>query len=170
MTEDAAEDQRVAGRLPITLRVNGREHDLRIDPRMSLADLLRDRLRLTGVHLGCEQGACGACLVLIDGEPACSCLALAADVVGSEIETIEHLSREGSSAGELEQLFIEHAALQCGYCTPGFLVMGHYLLRNGLVTDRESVAESLHGNICRCTGYELIVDAILHAAEKGVSS
>ncbi len=163
------EEQGIAGQLAVTLRVNGKEHHLSVDPRMSLADVIRDRLRLTGLHIGCEQGACGACLVLIDGEPACSCLALAADVEGSEIETIEQLSHDGPSAGALERSFVQHRALQCGYCTPGFLVMGHYMLRNGLATDRETVAEQLHGNICRCTGYELIVDAILDVARKEAS-
>lgn len=161
------EDQ--GNRVVVMLRVNSREHRLSVDARMSLADVLRDQLRLTGLHIGCEQGACGACLVLIDGEPACSCLALAADVDGSEIETIEHLCHDGPTLGELERSFIDHGALQCGYCTPGFLVMGHYMLRKGIAVDRKSVAEYLHGNICRCTGYELIVDAILAAAGKGAS-
>ncbi|MCC7346533.1 MAG: (2Fe-2S)-binding protein [Variibacter sp.] len=145
----------------VSFRVNGVERRLSVDPRYALADVLRDELALTGLHLGCEQGVCGACTVLIDGEPAVSCLTLAVQAEGSDVRTIEHLSESAAGLGALEQSFLRHGAFQCGFCTPGFLVIGHYILDNGLAKDRETVRALLAGNICRCTGYEPIVDAIL---------
>jgi aerobic-type carbon monoxide dehydrogenase small subunit (CoxS/CutS family) len=142
-----------------------REHaELTVEPRHTLADVLRDRLGLTGLHLGCEQGVCGACTVLIDGEPALSCLMLAVEVEGQRIQTVEHLCGGPDSPGALERSFLEHGAFQCGYCTPGMLVMGHYLLDQGLATDRDVIRDHLSGNVCRCTGYESIIDAIAAAA------
>jgi len=145
----------------VSFRVNGVERRLTVDPRYALADVLRDELALTGLHLGCEQGVCGACTVLIDGEPAVSCLTLAVQAEGSDVRTIEYLSESEGGLGALEKSFLRHGAFQCGFCTPGFLVIGHYILDNGLATDRETVRALLAGNICRCTGYEPIVDAIL---------
>ena len=158
MTNDASRS------IAITLNVNSEEKTLSVDPRHSLADVLRDRFFLTGLHLGCEQGACGACTVLIDGEPALSCLALAVEAQGSRIQTVEHLSGPATQPGAMEKSFIEHGAFQCGFCTSGFLVLGHYIVDNGLGMTRESVRECLSGNICRCTGYEPIIDAITAVA------
>lgn len=155
--------------VPVTFRVNDREWNLSVDPRYSLADVLRDELSLTGLHLGCEQGVCGACTVLIDGEPALSCLTLAVQAEGCDITTVEYLSRTESGLGRLEKSFMVHGAFQCGFCTPGFLVMGHHILDKGLAEDRETVRECLSGNICRCTGYEPIIDAIVATAAKGGS-
>ena len=152
------EDQ--SNTITVNFTVNGIEQNMRIDPRYSLADVLRDRLRLTGLHLGCEQGVCGACAVLINGEPAVSCLTLAAQVDGANIETVEHFAGSGD-LGKLETSFIKHGAFQCGFCTPGFLIMGHYLVNAGMASDRETVRRNLNGNICRCTGYESIIDAIV---------
>lgn len=145
----------------VRFRVNGIDRQFLVDPRYALADALRDELSLTGLHLGCEQGVCGACTILIDGEPAVSCLTLAVEAQGTDIQTVEYLSGSSSGLGELEKSFIEHGAFQCGFCTPGFLVMGYHILNNGLGKDRGTVRECLSGNICRCTGYEPIIDAIV---------
>lgn len=149
----------------VQLTVDGIERTVRVDPRLALADLLRDELTVTGVRIGCEQGACGACVVLLNGEPACSCLALAAEASGSEVETIEQLSRSGRLA-DLQAAFVEHGAFQCGFCTAGFLVLGDYLINQGLAGDRDAVVDALHTNICRCTGYGPIIDAIMATAER----
>ena len=152
--------------VPLTLRVNGRDRALEIDPRYTLADVLRDTLRLTGLHLGCEQGVCGACMVEIDGEPALSCMILAVEAQAAEIRTIEAISNRDGMPGRLEQVFIEKGAFQCGFCTPGFLTIGHHILDNGLATSAERVRELLSGNVCRCTGYEPIVEAIMSIAQE----
>lgn len=157
-------EEHSGGNIPVAFHVNGKTHRLKIDPRYSLADVLRDELSLTGLHLGCEQGVCGACTVLVDGEPALSCLMLAAQAQGCEIQTVEHLSCSDGNLGRLEKSFLKHGAFQCGFCTPGVLIMGHYLMTQGLADTRETVREHLSGNICRCTGYESIVDAIVDAA------
>ncbi len=150
--------------IEVKLRVNGTQHQISIEPRYLLSDVLRDQLGLTGLHLGCEQGVCGACTVLIDGEPAVSCLTLASEVGDAAIQTVEQLSRSETGLNELEAAFIKHGAFQCGFCTPGFLAVGHYILDNGLATDPAAVREQLSGNICRCTGFEPIVDAIMDVA------
>lgn len=152
--------------VPVTLNVNGKARALDIDPRYTLADVLRDQLRLTGLHLGCEQGVCGACMVNIDGEPALSCMTLAVEAQNAEIRTIEAISTETGELGRLEQAFIEGGAFQCGFCTPGVLVMAHHIVDNGLATSEERVRELLSGNICRCTGYEPIVQAIMSVAQE----
>jgi carbon-monoxide dehydrogenase small subunit len=145
----------------VSFRVNGIDRRIVVDPRYLLADVLRDELSLTGLHLGCEQGVCGACTVLIDGEPAVSCLTLAVQAEGCDIQTVEHFSGATPELGRLEKSFLEHGAFQCGFCTPGFLVMGHHILERGLGANRETVRECLSGNVCRCTGYEPIIDAIV---------
>lgn len=150
----------------ITLSVNNESRTLVIEPRLSLADVLRDELDLTGLHVGCEQGVCGACMVTIDGEPALSCMNLAVHVEGADIRTIEVISGGQENLGKLEQAFIEKGAFQCGYCTPGFLVMGHHILDQGMCKSRGQVRAALSGNICRCTGYEPIIDAIMAVAEE----
>jgi aerobic-type carbon monoxide dehydrogenase small subunit (CoxS/CutS family) len=166
--QSSTSDDNAAGdeeRVSVEFRVNGELRRIEVPPRYLLSDVLREQLLLTGLHLGCEQGVCGACTVMIDGEPAVSCLTLAVEADGAEIQTAEQLCRtESGDLGRLERSFIEHGAFQCGFCTPGALTMGHYILDNGLATSRESVRACLSGNICRCTGYEPIVDAILAAA------
>jgi aerobic-type carbon monoxide dehydrogenase small subunit (CoxS/CutS family) len=160
-----AGERHLAKTIPIRLQLNGDDVLLSVEPRHLLSDVLRDSVGLKGLHLGCEQGVCGACTVLIDGAPALSCLTLAVEAQGSNIQTVEHLCG-GDTPGRLERCFMENGAFQCGYCTPGMLVMGHYIVANRLARSREQVRELLSGNICRCTGYEPIVDAILAAASE----
>jgi carbon-monoxide dehydrogenase small subunit len=152
-------------KLPITLTINGEPTDAYAAPRETLADFLRRELQLTGTHLGCEMGACGACLVLLDGLPVHACLMFAVQAEGARIETIEGLSDRGVIA-DIQKAFHERNALQCGFCTPGILVTAHHLLRTMQSPSREQIRDALSGNYCRCTGYVSIVDAI-EAVAKG---
>ncbi len=145
--------------MELNLRVNGRDWSGDVEARLTLADLLRDRLRLTGTHLGCEQGVCGACTVLLDGEAARSCLTFAVQAEGAEVTTVEGLAPEGGLS-RLQEAFVRRGAFQCGFCTPGFLVSAEALLRTGRPYSREELRELLGGNICRCTGYDPIVEAV----------
>ena len=154
-------------KIPVTLRVNGMEVVEHVEPRTSLADFLRDQLNLTGTHLGCEMGVCGACLVLIDGKPAHGCLVLAAQAAGAEVQTIEGLAESGAIA-DLQSAFHDRNALQCGYCTSGMMMTAHALLKDRPEPDRATIRSALSGNYCRCTGYEAIVDAIAAVAESRV--
>jgi len=149
--------------LPVSLVVNGEAVQRLVEPRVSLADFLRHELRLTGTHLGCEMGTCGACLVLVSGEAVHSCLVLAVQADGLDVETIEGLSERGAIA-KLQTAFHARNALQCGYCTSGMLITAHSLLAHGGRPSREEIRAALSGNLCRCTGYEAIVDAIETAA------
>ncbi len=149
--------------MPLNVTVNGEAVSMPVAPRMHLADFLREGLGLTGVHIGCEHGVCGACTVRIDGEIARACLVLAIQVEGSHVETIEGLSDTGEIA-DLQQAFHERNALQCGYCTPGMLITAQDLLRRESCPDRERIRAHLSGNYCRCTGYHAIVDAIATTA------
>jgi aerobic-type carbon monoxide dehydrogenase small subunit (CoxS/CutS family) len=149
----------------IELSVNGAAYRSRVESRMLLSDFLRHELLLAGTHVGCEHGVCGACTVLLDGAPVRSCLMLAVQANGHELSTVEGLA---SSAGELhpiQQAMHEHHGLQCGYCTPGILMtMTAYLKENPAPSEQE-VREALSGNLCRCTGYQNIVDAMMAAAQ-----
>jgi aerobic-type carbon monoxide dehydrogenase small subunit (CoxS/CutS family) len=137
-----------------------------IEARRHLADFLRDDLGLHGTHLGCEHGICGACTVLLDGEPVRSCLVLAVQADGAEVTTVEGLA-DGDTLHPLQQAFHEHHALQCGFCTPGFLLTALYLLReNPGLDDEQEIREALSGNLCRCTGYKNIVDAVRDAGAR----
>ncbi|HLH67513.1 MAG TPA: (2Fe-2S)-binding protein [Candidatus Dormibacteraeota bacterium] len=149
----------------VALRVNGREHEVRVEPRRTLADLLREDLRLTGTHLGCEHGVCGACTVLLDGEPVRSCLMFAVQAHGHSVETVESLAGADGTLTRLQQAFHEHHALQCGFCTPGILMTLSAALRQGPLRSEDEVREALSGNLCRCTGYQQIVDAVLSLGE-----
>jgi carbon-monoxide dehydrogenase small subunit len=149
----------------IALTINGERHRLRVEPRLSLADCLRHHMRLTGSHIGCEMGACGACLVLQDGRVIHGCLALAVQADGTTIQTIEGLSESGAIA-DLQAAFHERNALQCGFCTPGMLMSAHELLAQNPNPTREAIRDALSGNYCRCTGYEAIVDAIETTASR----
>lgn len=144
----------------VRLRVNGVDRAVEVEPRVSLADLLRDRLRLTGTHLGCEHGVCGACTVLADGEAIRACLVLAGQADGMDITTVEGLAPAGSPS-DLQREFLRAGAFQCGFCTPGLLTTAEALLSGDRHLDRESLRDLLAGNICRCTGYEPIIEAIL---------
>ncbi len=151
-------------KLPISLTVNGRVVETQAEPRTHLADLLRDQLRLTATHLGCEHGVCGACTILIDGQPSRSCIALAVSVDGADIRTLEGM--QGDPLMEiLKQAFHEQHGLQCGFCTPGMLISAWDLLRRGVTLDERSVREAMGGNLCRCTGYQGIIRSIMAAAD-----
>jgi carbon-monoxide dehydrogenase small subunit len=146
--------------------VNGVPLEADVEARRLLADLLREDANLRGTHLGCEHGVCGACTVLVDGEPVRSCLMLAIQADGAEIETVESLSRDGA-LHPLQDAFHEHHALQCGFCTPGFLMTAVHLIRERPeIDDEEEIREALAGNLCRCTGYSNIVDAVRDAATR----
>lgn len=148
----------------VNVTVNGRARTGTTEPRRSLADFLRDELGLTGTHLGCEHGVCGACTVLVDGEAIRSCLVLAVQAEGSEITTVEGLEADGVMHPVQEAAWECHS-FQCGFCTPGFLMsMVGYLNENPEAGTRTEIREYLSGNICRCSGYETIVDAVLRAA------
>ncbi len=148
----------------ITLTVNGTQHRLEVDPRWLLADVLREQLNLTGTHLGCEQGVCGACTILLNGRPARSCLTLAVTADGSDIITVEGLAHNGQLHPVQEAFWQEHA-LQCGFCTPGFLITSVHFLSENPNPTREEIREALSGNLCRCTGYQHIVNAVERASE-----
>jgi aerobic carbon-monoxide dehydrogenase small subunit len=143
----------------IALRVNGEDVRERVEARKTLVDFLRDDLGLTGTHVGCEHGVCGACTVLINKEVVRGCLTLAVQCDGAEVETIEGLSDSGIIA-DLQDAFQRRNALQCGFCTPGMLIGAQELLARGGVPGREAIREHISGNYCRCTGYQAIVDAI----------
>ena len=145
--------------LDTTLTVNGAQVARRIPARMNLVDFLRDELGLTGSHVGCEHGVCGACTVRVDGEIVRGCLMLAVQADGCKVETIEGLSDSGELA-KLQKAFHERNALQCGFCTPGMLMAARDLLRHDRKPDREQIRAHISGNYCRCTGYQAIVDAI----------
>ena len=143
----------------ITVTVNGAVHRERVSPRMHAADFLRQRLGLTGTHVGCEQGVCGMCTVLLDGEAVKGCLLLAPQLDGRELRTVESLAADGELA-PLQQAFKDAHGLQCGFCTPGFLMTATALRDSGRRLDREEIREELSGVLCRCTGYEGIVTAV----------
>jgi aerobic-type carbon monoxide dehydrogenase small subunit (CoxS/CutS family) len=148
----------------ISLQVNGRPVKASVEPRLTLAGLLRRQLRLTGTHLGCEHGVCGACTVIVDGAAVRSCLIFAAQADGTEVVTIEGLA-PGDDLSPLQEAFRKNHALQCGFCTPGILTTMHALLSEEPDPTEERVREVLSGNICRCTGYLPIIKAVLEAAE-----
>jgi aerobic-type carbon monoxide dehydrogenase small subunit (CoxS/CutS family) len=148
----------------VNMKVNGRPLDADVEPRRSLADFLREDAHLYGTHLGCEHGVCGACTVLVDGEPVRSCLMLAVQADSTDVTTVEGLA-DGDGLHALQEAFREHHALQCGFCTPGFLLTSLYLLRERPdLDDEEEIRAALSGNLCRCTGYQNIVDAVRDAA------
>jgi aerobic carbon-monoxide dehydrogenase small subunit len=145
--------------LDVSIRVNGEDVRERVEARKTLVDFLRDDLGLTGSHIGCEHGVCGACTVLVDGEVVRGCLVLAVQCDGAEVETIEGISDSGRIA-DLQDAFQRRNALQCGFCTPGMLIGAQALLTRGGTPSRDIIREHLSGNYCRCTGYQAIIDAI----------
>lgn len=149
--------------LRVTLAVNGRRHRLLVEPRWTLAFVLREKLGLTGTKVGCERGECGACTVLVDGQARYSCLTLAAEVEGHEVTTVEGLMR-GEELGPVQQAFAEQDAFQCGYCTPGQVMAAEGLLRANPAPTRDEVRLGMSGNICRCGAYAHIVKAVERAA------
>lgn len=149
----------------ITLKVNGQSVTRRVPARTNLVDFVRYEMELTGSHVGCEHGVCGACTIRVDGQIVRGCLMLAAQADGAEVETIEGLSEDGSIA-DLQQAFHERNAVQCGFCTPGMLLTAEELLQKNPSPSREDIREFISGNYCRCTGYQAIVDAIETVRDK----
>jgi len=148
----------------IRLTVNGTPHELEVEPRWLLADVLRDRLGLTGTHLGCEHGVCGACTVLVDGEPHRSCLVFGVQADGRDVTTVEGLG-DPENLHPVQAAFMAEHGLQCGFCTPGFIVTATHLLSENPRPSRQEIRSAISGNICRCTGYQQIVNAVERAAE-----
>jgi len=149
----------------VEVTVNGTSYHAEVDPRLALVDFLRDELGLTGTHTGCEQGVCGSCTVLVDGTSVLSCLMLAVQADGTEISTVEGLSR-GEQMHSLQEAFWEKQGLQCGYCTPGMLMRAKEILATNPIPTAAEVREGIAGNLCRCTGYQFIVESILDAADR----
>lgn len=150
---------------PITLTVNGHNHELMVEPRKLLADALREDCRLTGTHVGCEHGVCGACTVLVDGKPVRSCLTYAIQMEGHEVSTIESVA-VNATLSPLQQALHEEHGLQCGFCTPGIVMTFEAFLKNKPDPSDAEIRDALSGNLCRCTGYQNIVKAIQKAAEQ----
>jgi len=147
----------------VTLTVNGARYEAEVEPRRTLADTIRDDCGLTGTHLGCEHGVCGACTVLVDGRPVRSCLMFAVQAEGAEIRTVEGLA-DGDRLHPLQEAFWQYHGLQCGFCTPGFLMLAVGVLEANPEIDDESLRDALSSNLCRCTGYQNIVTAVRAAA------
>jgi aerobic-type carbon monoxide dehydrogenase small subunit (CoxS/CutS family) len=155
--------RRAAEPVTVTLTVNDRPARMTVETRTSLADALRDELGLTGTHVACEQGVCGACTVEVDGEAVRACLLLAVQAAGAEVRTVEGLAAPDEPLHPIQQAFTEHHGLQCGFCTPGLLMTAHHLLAERHGVDEREVRTAVSGHLCRCTGYQGIIDAILHA-------
>ncbi len=149
----------------VSFEVNGESHRRDVDPRLLLVDMLRDDLRLTGTHVGCSTGNCGACTVVLDGKTVKSCCVLAADVEGSRILTIEGMSEGPDQLHPVQEAFVENHGLQCGYCTPGMVLSARQLLESNPSPSEEEIRRGIAGNLCRCTGYVFIVKSIQAAAE-----
>jgi aerobic carbon-monoxide dehydrogenase small subunit len=147
----------------VTLDVNGVRHEIEVEPRRTLADAIRDNCGLTGTHLGCEHGVCGACTVLVDGRPVRSCLMFAVQAEGAAIRTVEGLAN-GDELHPLQKAFWQHHGLQCGFCTPGFLMLAAGVLEADPEIDDEALRDALSSNLCRCTGYQNIITAVRAAA------
>ena len=148
----------------IAVEVNGVRRSGQVPARLSLVDWLREELRLTGTHIGCEHGVCGACSVMLDGDPVRSCLMYAVQADGHRVTTVEGLANADGSLSVLQDSFCHAHALQCGYCTPGMLIAAQALLTANPQPSDEQIREAIGGNLCRCTGYQQIVDAVQHAA------
>jgi carbon-monoxide dehydrogenase small subunit len=150
-------------RLTVRLTVNGRELERQVEPRISLADFIRDDLQLTGTKLGCEHGVCGACTIIVDGAAVRSCLMLAVQARGRDIQTVESLAT-GNQLSPLQEAFHRHHALQCGFCTAGVLMTATALLHDNPSAGRDEIRDAISANLCRCTGYQTIIDAIAEIA------
>ena len=153
----------MTGQIDITLEVNGKDYAIRVEPRRTLADTLRDECGLTGTNSGCEHGVCGSCTVLVDGEPVRACLMFAIQAPGKKIRTVEGLA-DGDQLHPLQRAFIEHHGLQCGFCTPGFLMLAVGVLERDPDISDEALRDVLSSNLCRCTGYQNIIKAVRAAA------
>ena len=156
----------MAAKREVRLTVNGVAYEASVEPRMTLVDMLRGELGLTGTHVGCEHGVCGACTVLMDGRAVRSCIMLAVQADGAEFMTVEGLASEAGELHPIQQAFIEERGLQCGFCTPGFMMTIHELLQETPDPTEEEIKDALGGAICRCTGYESILKSVRSAAKK----
>ncbi len=152
----------------ISLRVNGEWHEIAVKPRTMLVEVIRDRIGLTGTKASCESGICGACTVLLEGRPVLACITLALECDGKQVETVEGLA-QGGRLSPIQQAFLDQGAMQCGLCTSGMLMSATALLRENPKPSREEIAKALEGNLCRCTGYNAIMDAVLQASGQGVA-
>jgi len=150
----------IADGIPISFTVNGRPAEITIEARRTLSDVIREELGLTGTHLGCEHGVCGACTILLDGRPARSCLMLAVQADGAEITTIEGLASDDGTMHPIQQAMHESHGFQCAFCAPGFMMSTVALLADNPTPSREQIREELSGNLCRCTGYQSIIDGV----------
>ena len=153
----------MTAKLEITLNINGREHTIRVEPRRTLVDAIREDCGATGTHIGCEHGVCGACTVLIEGTPVRSCLMFAVQAAGKAIRTVEGLA-SGDEMHPLQRAFMEHHGLQCGFCTPGFLMLAAGVLEREPDISDDDLVDALSSNLCRCTGYQNIIKAVRAAA------
>jgi len=163
------EDSRFAARQTVRVRVNGREYERTVEARLLLADFIRHDLGLTATHLGCEHGVCGACTIIVDGESVRSCLLFAVQADGADIQTLEGLA-DGDALHPLQQAFWDHHALQCGFCTSGFLMTAVDVLQKTPHPSEDEIRHALSGNLCRCTGYANIVKAVRAVAERSAAS
>jgi carbon-monoxide dehydrogenase small subunit len=152
--------------MKVDLHINGQNRSAEVEPRKTLLDTLRENFLLNGAHAGCEHGVCGACTVLADGEPVRSCLMFAVQADGYEITTIEGLAPAPGELSVIQDAFCETHGLQCGYCTPGMILSAHALLQHTVTPSREDIVEAISGNICRCTGYGQIIEAVEFAAAR----
>ncbi|MCZ7562948.1 MAG: (2Fe-2S)-binding protein [Burkholderiales bacterium] len=159
-------DARARSRL-VSLCVNGEWHEVAVKPRVTLVEAIREAIGLTGTKAGCESGTCGACTVLLDGRPVLACITLAVECDGAQVRTVEGLA-DGEKLSALQEAFLDQGALQCGFCTPGMLMSATALLERSSQPTREEINKALEGNLCRCTGYNAIVDAVLQASDQGV--
>ena len=150
----------------ITLHINGDKYSIAVEPWRTLSEVLREDLNMIGTKIGCETGDCGACTVLINGQSVTSCLSLAVESDGKEITTIEGLSTQGDTLHPIQEAFVEQGAIQCGYCTPGMILSAKYLLDRNPEPTESQIRQALSGNLCRCTGYNLIVKAVMAASKK----
>ena len=153
-------------KIPISLSINGEEHDLYISPNRTLLEVLREELELTGTKESCGEGVCGSCTILCDGVPTRSCLTLAAEVQGKKITTVEGLKMEDGRLDLLQQALIDHGAVQCGFCTPGMLMSAKALINENPKPSEADIRKAISSNICRCTGYAKIVEAVMSVAEE----
>ena len=154
----------------VVMRINGEEHRVEVEPRRTLADALRDNCGLTGTHLGCEHGVCGACTVLLNGEPVRSCLMFAVQADGAELRTVEGMASPDGALHPIQEAFREHHGLQCGFCTPGFLMLSEGVLTEQPDIPDAELREALSSNLCRCTGYTGIIDAVRLVRDANLSA
>ena len=150
-------------RVEVSFTVNGARRTVRVSPRMTLADCLRDEIGLRGTHIGCEQGVCGACAILLDGEPVRACLIFAVQIEARSVTTVEGLAAADGTLSPLQEAFRDHHAMQCGYCTPGMLIAATALMAENPRPGEDEIRDAIGGNLCRCTGYQQIVEAIADA-------